>query len=63
MTAAYFLVLYIYAGTWAKGDSVTMTVIPQASEQQCKESGRRSVELVRDTLKEMRFMCIKGDKQ
>jgi hypothetical protein len=58
--SAYFLVLYIYAGMLAKGDSVSMVSIPQPSLQACLDAGKDAARLVASSTKELRFVCIKG---
>lgn len=57
---AFFLVLYIYAGAFAKGDSVAMVSIPQPSQQACMAAGSAASDLVRGSAKELRFICVKG---
>lgn len=53
------LVIYIYAGVMAKGDSVSLATVPGfTSESQCKEAGAASKPLVAGSLKEFRFVCI-----
>ena len=57
----WVLVLYIYAGVLAKGDSVTLTSIPGfKTEQACKVAGIQSDSLVKDSFKTARFMCVKS---
>lgn len=60
--SAYFLVLYIYAGALAKGDSVAMVSIPQPSLQACQAAGTAAGDLVKGSFKELRFVCIKGEQ-
>lgn len=57
---SYILVLYIYAGVMAKGDSVAMTTVPQPSFQACQAAGREAAELVKGSFKELRFICLKS---
>ena len=58
--SAFYLVLYIYAGVMAKGDSVAMASIPQQSLQSCQESGKQAEHLVSGSTKTLRFICVKG---
>lgn len=56
----WILVLYIYAGVFAKGDSVTMTSVPGfLSEADCAAAGTIATQLVRGSTKELRFVCVK----
>lgn len=55
----YVLVLYIYAGMLAKGDSVTMQVIDGfTSEESCHVAGIHGNELVKGSAKDYRFTCL-----
>jgi hypothetical protein len=56
---SYVLVLYIYAGVLARGDSVSMLSIPMPSMEICQREGRKAEELVRGSAKEFRFACLK----
>lgn len=56
----FYLVIYIYAGMLAKGDSVAMVSIPQPTLQACQEAGKQSERLVSGSAKDLRFVCIKG---
>lgn len=58
--SAFYLVLYIYAGAFAKGDSVAMVSIPQATLQACEDAGKQAGHLVKSSAKELRFICLKG---
>ena len=58
---SYVLVLYIYAGMLAKGDSVALQVIEGfTSEEACQVAGMHGRELVKDSFKdkEYRFSCV-----
>lgn len=57
---SWILVLYIYAGAWAKGDSVAITTIPQPSQQSCEAAGNAARSLVKDSTKELRYLCVKS---
>jgi hypothetical protein len=55
----WVLVLYIYAGTFAKGDSVTLTTIEGfSSKATCIEAGKQSEALVSNSAKEVRYVCV-----
>lgn len=57
------LVIYIYAGMMAKGDSVALTTVPGfASVQQCEQAGRASEKLVQGSTKDVRFVCMQAAK-
>ena len=54
---SWTLVLYIYAGVLAKGDSVTLLSVPGfKSEQHCAAAGSASKPLVSGSAKELRFV-------
>lgn len=56
---SWVLVIYIYAGLFAKGDNVTITNINGFhSQASCEAAGQQSEVLVKDTLKSSRFMCV-----
>ena len=55
----YVLVMYIYAGMMAKGDSVTMQIIEgYTSEKACMEAGPLAKSLVSGSLKEYKYVCL-----
>lgn len=55
----WILVLYIYAGGFAKGDSVTlMNAGDYPSKQACEAAGGAAAPLVKSTAKELRFACL-----
>ena len=54
------LVIYIYAGAMAQGDSVTLTSIPMASQEICETSGQQLDSLVSGTTKVVRYVCVKN---
>jgi hypothetical protein len=55
----WVLVLYIYAGMLAKGDSVTISNITGfTTEASCAAAGNKSKELVGGSAKEARFVCV-----
>lgn len=60
----FTLVLYIYAGMFAKGDSVALTTVTGfPTEQACNDAGNASKSLVAGSSKEFRFKCysvVKG---
>lgn len=55
----WMLVLYIYAGVWAKGDSVAMATIPMATHEACEKAAKESDSLVKQSAKEIRYVCLK----
>lgn len=54
------LVIYIYAGALAQGDSVTLTSIPMASQEVCETAGQELDSLVSGTTKVVRYVCVKN---
>lgn len=58
---SFILVMYIYAGTFARGDSVTITHIPNfQSRAACESAGKQSEKLVNGSAKEYRFVCLES---
>lgn len=55
----WILVLYIYAGPWAKGDSVALTQIPMITQEACERSAKDAESLVKNSAKELRHVCLK----
>ena len=55
----WMLVLYIYAGVWAKGDSVAITTVPMASLSACEKAGQSADSLVKGSAKDVRYICVK----
>lgn len=60
--SAYFLVIYIYAGMLAKGDSVAIAPIPMQTRELCMEAGKQATSLVYGSTKEFRFVCVKSQQ-
>lgn len=57
----WILVLYIYAGALARGDSVSVTSIPGFSSiALCEKAGQTSKPLVSGSTKEIRFVCLQS---
>lgn len=56
---SYILVMFIYAGSFAKGDSVSLLSVPNfKTEQACMVAGKSGEKFVIGTAKEYRFMCV-----
>lgn len=55
----WMLVLYIYAGVWAKGDSVAITTVPMANLSACEKAGQSADSLVKGSAKDVRYICVK----
>lgn len=59
---SWTLIIYIYAGVFAKGDSVTLNHIPGfKTEQSCYSVGNAAKQLVSGSTKELRFICIRQE--
>ncbi len=55
----WILLIYVYAGILAKGDSVALTTIPgYASKDACEQSARDLPKLVQRTTKEVVYVCL-----
>jgi hypothetical protein len=57
----FILVIYIFAGAWAKGDSVAVQAVPMPTQQVCEAAGRQAETLVKGSAKEYRYACLKAD--
>jgi len=56
------LVIYIYAGVLAKGDSVTLNNVSGfRSEAHCAAAGSALKPLVSGSAKELRFVCLRSE--
>ena len=56
----WILIIYIYAGVMARGDSVTTVAVPNfKTEAACVVAGRKTAEFEANTAKEHRFVCVK----
>ena len=55
----FILVIAMFAGPWADGDSVALTSVPGfASKVECSTAGTASKVLARSTKKEVTFVCL-----
>jgi len=55
----WILVICIYSGIYARGDSVAITHINGfASERDCNLAGARGSYLTKDSTKEYRYVCL-----
>lgn len=59
--SAFYLVIYIYAGVLAQGDSVSLVSVPMASMEACQRAGKVAEDLTGGSAKSTRFICIKGN--
>ncbi len=59
---SWTLVIYVYAGVLARGDSVALTQIPNfTSKARCTAAGNAAKPLVLGSAKELRFVCIRQE--
>lgn len=58
LMSEWVLVIFIWAGPMAKGDSVSMLSVPVASKHACEREGASAEALVRRTAKEYRYVCL-----
>ncbi len=59
----WILIIYIYAGVLAQGDSVALTNIQGfTSESVCIAAGRTAEKLTVSSSKVYRFVCVKGSE-
>lgn len=52
------LIIYIYAGMLAKGDSVAITHVPMPSIAVCEREAKKIPKLVQGTVKDVVTLCI-----
>jgi len=56
----WVLIIYIYAGALAQGDSVAISSIPGfTSSATCEQAGKQTEKFVSGSMKEHRFQCVK----
>lgn len=55
----YVLIIYIYAGALAQGDSVALTNIPMADKVTCQKAAGEAESLVARFTKVLRTACLK----
>jgi hypothetical protein len=58
----WFLVIYIYAGMLAKGDSVALVSVPMATHQLCLKAAEESSKLSENSSKITRTVCLKSQE-
>jgi hypothetical protein len=57
---SWTLIIYIYAGAMAQGDSVTVTATPMATQELCETAGNALDSLVSGSTKVVRYLCVKN---
>jgi hypothetical protein len=57
---SWVLILYIYAGMMAKGDSVALTTTTFANEEACIAAGKKANSLTLGTAKNVRYVCVRN---
>jgi hypothetical protein len=56
----WILILYIYAGTFAHGDSVTLFAVPGfKAAADCERAASDSAALVADSFKVLKHVCVR----
>jgi hypothetical protein len=56
----YTLIIYIFAGMLANGDSVAITNVPGFQTQSaCEAAGKQTQSFVKGSAKEHRYVCVK----
>lgn len=59
----FVLVLYIYAGILANGDSVSIAPITGfKTVEECIAAGDKSIPLVKSSAKQLRYVCLEQTK-
>lgn len=54
----WILILFAYVGPFGKGNSNALTSIAFNTKDACEVAGKESVKLAKDTVKEIRFVCV-----
>ena len=55
----WVLIIYIYAGVWAKGDSVTLTTVTGFTTQDtCEVAAKNVMDLTENSTKITRTKCV-----
>lgn len=58
--AEWILVVFVYAGPWAKGDSVALATIPNfATQAECMAAGEVIKPMEKNTSKDFKYVCVK----
>lgn len=52
------LILFVYAGFWAQGDSVSLTSQEFSTAAKCEAAGRAAKQLASGTKKDIRYVCV-----
>jgi hypothetical protein len=55
----YVLIIYIYAGALAQGDSVALTTVPMQDKVTCETAAKQAESLVARSTKVLRTACLK----
>ena len=55
----YVLIIYIYAGAMASGDSVALTTVPMQDKVVCETAAKQAESLVARSTKVLRTACLK----
>ena len=56
----WVLIIYIYAGMMAKGDSVALVSVPGfTNAATCEQAGKQTEKFVAGSMKEQRYQCVK----
>lgn len=56
----WVLVIYVYAGMWAKGDSVALTTVPMATQELCIEARGELSDIVDGSSKVIVTKCVRA---
>lgn len=55
----FTLIIFIWAGAWAKGNDATMFALPGfSSAQECEAAASKLSSLVASTVQEVRHVCV-----
>ena len=56
----WVLIIYIYAGMLAKGDSVALVSVPMATQAMCLKAGEDASKLSENSSKITRTVCLRA---
>lgn len=56
----WVLIIYVYAGMWAKGDSVALTAVPMATQELCIKAREDLLDIADGSSKVVVTKCVKA---
>jgi hypothetical protein len=56
----WVLILFIHASLMSSSDSVSLTNVPMTTQAMCEAAGKAADKLVKGTLKEAKYICVRN---